>query len=461
MSKIEEESPQIPKFRRKTTDAIQHPPTFEEYKSYGDMPFDFMRKVTAKKYGFSSKGIYLHWHDFNHRFDKDFKNKKVWAWWALHFNRGLEQHDNLTSEYGSRFIWSPNALNHYPPKIEKLYRFEHTGITSDQKRHLLVKSLIMEEAITSAQLEGAATTRAVAKELLSSGREPADDSETMILSNWNLMQYALDNLDRNLDIELIQEFNHIATEKVSENEHIPGVVRDKIINVVKSDGEVTHTAPVPSEIHRLLEGLCVYANTEHTNIEYIHPVIKAIVIHFMIGYIHPFLDGNGRTARALFYWYAIKYGYENLQYISISALLKKKVNHYGRAYIRTETDQFDLTYFIQFNLEIIVSALGDFSSYIQNKIDENRRIVERLSESPLYGHFQRQHIDIISKALKNPGREFSVKEVEQDNNVSSTAARGYLDKLYKLGLLLKYKSKGNKYTYFAPAKLQQTLFPRK
>ena len=457
-----EQKNQIPKFRRKTIDGIQVPPSFDECQSYGEMPYEFVKKVSAKKYGFSSKGLYLHWHEFHHRFENDFKGKKVWAWWALKFNRSLEEHDSLVSEDGISFEWSPIALNHYPPMIEKAYRFEHVGLTGDQKRHMLVKSLIMEEAITSAQLEGAATTRAVAKEMLSSGRAPVDDSENMILSNWNLMQFALENLDRDLTIELIQEFNQIATEKTSENDHIPGALRDRDIEVAKNDpeGEVTHTAPDAEEVAILLQNLCSYANTNHENINYIHPVFKAIVIHFMIGYIHPFLDGNGRTARALFYWYAIKHGYENFQYISISALLKRKANEYGRAFIKTETDDLDLTYFLQFNLEIIIDSLNDFAKYIQKRIDENRNMVEKLSESPLYKHFQRQHIDIISKALKNPGREFSVKEVEQDNNVSSTAARGYLDKLHKLGLLIKYKSVGNKYTYFAPAKLQERLFAK-
>ncbi|MBG9992010.1 Fic family protein [Pseudoalteromonas sp. NZS37] len=462
-SEIEEpKTTQIAKFRRQTIDGIQVPPTLEECYSYGDMPYSFVKMVNAKKFGFSSKGLYLHWHDFHHRFDSDFKDKKVWAWCALKFNRALDEHGSLVSEDNSHFYWSPIALNHYPPMIEKAYRFEHVGLTGDQKRHMLVKSLVMEEAITSAQLEGAATTRAVAKEMLSSGRAPNDDSENMILSNWNLMQFALDNLDRELSIEFIQEFNHIATEKTCENDHIPGMLRSKEIEVAKNnaEGEVTHKAPDAKVVDKLLNDLCKYANTNHENVHYIHPVFKAIVIHFMIGYIHPFLDGNGRTARALFYWYAIKHGYENFQYISISALLKKKANDYGRAYIKTETDELDLTYFLQFNLEIIIDALGDFSAYIQKRIDQNRYMVEKLSESPFYKHFKRQHIDIISKALKNPGREFSVKEVEQDNNVSATAARGYLDKLYNLGLLLKYKSVGNKFTYFAPAKLQEQLFAK-
>ena len=462
LNENKDEIHQVPMNRRKRTDGIQHPPSYTEYKSYGDMPFEFSRKIKPKEHGFNSKGMYLHWHDFQHRLSGELKIKEVWAWWALKFNRMLEPHDELVSPDYLKFYWSPIALNHYPPMLEKAYRFEHTGITTDQKRHMLVTSLIMEEAISSAQLEGAATTRAIAKEMLSSGRVPSDDSENMILSNWNLMQFALNNLDRDLSLELIQEFNHVATEKVCENDHIPGVIRDKKVEIAKNspEGEVTHTAPDETHIEKLLLDLCRYANTNHENMNYIHPVIKAIVIHFMIGYIHPFLDGNGRTARALFYWYAIKHGYENFQYISISALIKKKANDYGRAFIKTETDELDLTYFLQFNLEIVIGALDDFSSYIQKKIDENRHMVEKLSESPLYGNFQRQHIDIISKALKHPGREFTVKEVEQDNNVSDTAARGYLDKLYKLGLLLKYKSTGNKYTYFAPAKMKETLFPK-
>jgi Fic family protein len=46
----------------------------------------------------------------------------------------------------------------------------------------------MEEAITSSQLEGAATTREVAKEMIREGRQPRDRSERMILNNYLTMQ---------------------------------------------------------------------------------------------------------------------------------------------------------------------------------------------------------------------------------------------------------------------------------
>ncbi|MFT5104362.1 MAG: hypothetical protein ACI86C_002028, partial [Candidatus Latescibacterota bacterium] len=114
MSSSEDKEPdaiQIPKFRRNTIDGIQVPPTFTECDSYGKMPYEFVRTVNAKKFGFSSTGLYLHWHDFHHRFDSDFKDKKVWAWCALKFNRSLDEHGSLVSENDIPFFWSPLALN--------------------------------------------------------------------------------------------------------------------------------------------------------------------------------------------------------------------------------------------------------------------------------------------------------------------------------------------------------------
>lgn len=43
----------------------------------------------------------------------------------------------------------------------------------------------------------------------------------------------------------------------------------------------------------------------------------------MIAYMHPFVDGNGRTARALFYWYMLKSGYWLTEYLSISRVIAK------------------------------------------------------------------------------------------------------------------------------------------
>ena len=56
---------------------------------------------------------------------------------------------------------------------------------------------------------------------------------------------------------------------------------------------------------------------------FIHPMIRSIILHFWLAYDHPFVDGNGRTARALFYWSMLRHGYWLFEFISISQIILK------------------------------------------------------------------------------------------------------------------------------------------
>lgn len=84
----------------------------------------------------------------------------------------------------------------------------------------------------------------------------------------------------------------------------------------------------------------------------------------MIGYDHPFVEGNGRTARALFYWSLARSGYWLMEYISISRLLKQAPAQYGSAYMYSETDENDTTYFILHQISIIERAIDALYEYL-------------------------------------------------------------------------------------------------
>ena len=88
-----------------------------------------------------------------------------------------------------------------------------------------------------------------------------------------------------------------------------------------------------------------------------HPAIRAIILHFWLAYDHPFIDGNGRTARALFYWLMLRHGYWLFEFISISEIILKAPVQYGEAFLYTETDQNDLTYFIIHQTEVIRKSM--------------------------------------------------------------------------------------------------------
>ena len=107
--------------------------------------------------------------------------------------------------------------------------------------------------------------------------------------------------------------------------------------VDQDDGTVLFQPPFIDEIEERIRILCDYANEKQTD-HFVHPVIRAVILHFGLAYIHPFVDGNGRTARALFYWYMLKNNYWLFEYLSISRILLRAPSQYKRAYLYTEID---------------------------------------------------------------------------------------------------------------------------
>ncbi|MCY4059824.1 MAG: Fic family protein, partial [Gammaproteobacteria bacterium] len=84
-------------------------------------------------------------------------------------------------------------------------------VNPDERGRFVVNSLI-EEAITSSQLEGAATTRRIAKDMLRSGRPPRDDSERMIVNNYRGMEFLRANADEDLSVPMLLELQEMLTE---------------------------------------------------------------------------------------------------------------------------------------------------------------------------------------------------------------------------------------------------------
>lgn len=296
--------------------------------------------------------------------------------------------------------------------------------------------------------------------MLTEENVPKDEDERMILNNYFLLQHAAKIAKEPLSIDEILNFHSIATYKTTENGVIPGEFRDRNdIYVKDSRDDVAHMPPCHTKIKDRLKLLCDFANTDHSGKEgskFINPIIKAIILHFMIGYEHPFRDGNGRTARALFYWYMLKEQYNLFNYISISKLLKDDPKGYGLSYMYTERDQNDLTYFIDFQLDIILSAFNDLQQYLQIKTDEFSQIVKLLEDSQYSGQLNFIQKDLIKKSSKAPGRVFTAKEISSSYDVALNTARKNLDQLSGMKLLLKLKD-GKTNLYIAPADLKNRL----
>ena len=195
------------------------------------------------------------------------------------------------------------------------------------------------------------------------------------------------------------------------------------------------------EIPNLITALCKFINSDTKS--FLHPILKAIILHFMIGYLHPFRDGNGRTARALFYWYVLKRGYWLSEFMPISLVIKRAPARYSRAYIYTETDDNDITYFMVFNLRQLKIALKNFIHYVKQKRDETEKVKEILRKD---NRLNFRQSDMILRFMRHPLKKFSINEIKQIYNVVYETARSDLDFLTHLGYCEKMKE-GKKFVY--------------
>lgn len=327
-------------------------------------------------------------------------------------------------------------------------------------REMYLQSSLVNEAISSSQLEGAATTRKVAKEMIRQGREPRNQSDQMIKNNYDAMEYIHEHSLEKLEPSSVFTLHKILTDKTLDDQGKAGQFRtsnDTIFVIDDRNGDVIHTPPAAEELNERMERLCAFANDENEEV-FIHPIIKAILLHFMIGYDHPFVDGNGRVARALFYWYAITHGYWLLEYISISSIIKMAPAKYIRAYLHTETDDNDTTYFVIHQLSIIKKAMRLFQANLQKQQEEISDAENILSKNlKLRSSLNSRQVFLIRSALKNPGQVYDIREHQSYHGVSYNSARTDLHALADdYNLLEKYKS-GKRYLFRSPTNLRERL----
>ncbi len=329
-------------------------------------------------------------------------------------------------------------------------------VTADEqaRQHYLVNSL-MEEAIRSSQLEGATTSRRVAKELLRSGRPPKDRSERMILNNYRALQFMRERDE--LTPATVLELQRILTEETLDDPTTGGRLQtpeDERVGVYDlGDGSLIYAPPPAEQLPERLELLCQFANGAGDDQEFLHPVVRAILIHFWIGYDHPFEDGNGRTARALFYWSMRRQGYWLTDYLSISHILRKAPTKYALAYVLTETDEGDATYFLIYQLGVIKRAIDEFYSYLRRKIREVQEVEQLVKGAAMFNHRQ---LALLSNAVRHSGRTYTFQSHATSHGVTHETARTDLLHLWRRKLLVRRKA-GRRYVFTAAPNLGKML----
>lgn len=439
----------------------EKPPEFSGLFKKGDLLARLASSDDVNAIRLDADAKYVHWDKFRHRYTapQGFALEDVWRYVRLLRMSRLRRLP-LVSPDGRPFRYSiPDCLHRDLVFVDQwaagqFSMVEPRSLDRAESDRYLVSSL-MEEAITSSQLEGAAVTRPQAKEMLRTGRKPRDVSERMILNNYRAILELRDLKEEPLTADMIHQLHRIITDGTLRDSNQAGRFRlpsDPVHVVDDRDSSIIYTPPPAEDLEERVTRLCEFAN-DTSEKEFVHPVIRAVLLHFWLAYEHPYADGNGRTARALFYWYLLRSGYWLMEYLSISAGLVKAYAKYPRAFLYTETDEGDTTYFLVFQLRIIRRALDALRRYIARKQRETAEMAALLKNRP---DFNYRHQALLRHALKHPGMLYTCKSHANSHRVTVQTARTDLLHLAKAGFLEKSR-RGRELIFLAPGDLERRI----
>jgi len=404
---------------------------------------------------------YLYWDKFKYLdFPESISKEHAWVYLREFFRnaqiRKIPTEDKNRENFG---YWQPDSvlkiLHYIDQNAGGQMLIEDPNIHASERERYLISSL-MEEAIASSQLEGAATTRKKAKEMLKSGRKPASKAEQMILNNYITIRNIKDFVNTPLSKDLILDIQTSITTDTLDDPSAAGRFRkekEQIYVVDQRDGQILFEPPPANEINERIDRLCEYANKVEEK-EFVHPVIKAIILHFWLAYIHPFVDGNGRTARAIFYWYMLKNKYWLFEYLSISRILLRAPGQYAKAYLYSEIDNLDLTYFLIYNLKAINLAIKGLSAYLfkqQKELKETKRLIRK------YPGLNHRQYDLLHHAIYHVDAVYSISYQKNTHNIAYQTARTDLLELEQKGLLVKIGTKGKKFAFIPSKDIRKKL----
>ena len=406
---------------------------------------------------------YLHWEKLQYR-PKPAGLTAEAAWQIVKWTRlGQLRPLPLKDEKDRSFqYWLPHSAMKILHEVDRwggtnLAVAEGPAASLGATRDRVVISSLMEEAIATSQIEGAVTTRKVAKEMLRTNRKPRDRSEQMIVNSYRTIQLLGQRVSQPLSLDLLYEIQETMTRDTLDDLSGVGRLRtreDDVSIVDMRDNETVFIPPPAATLPDRLTKLIDFANTSE-NDTFIHPLVKAAILHFWLAYEHPFIDGNGRTARALLYWFMLKNGYWLFEFLTISRVIVAAPMKYYRSFLYSEHDGNDLTYSLVYQLQATQRALANLRTYLAEQQAEQQRINTALRRFPDINQRQRALLDA---ALQNPAQVYTFQYHGNLHGITYVTARTDLLDLHDRGLLTEVRQ-GKQRGFIASAHLLKNLEP--
>lgn len=397
--------------------------------------------------GDASGDTYWHWDELRFRPPPaGLPTQEAW-WTALQCQRLFASRKlaGLTDKGGVEWrVVMPAFLQAQLSELDRLMAVRvlapSPGDLSPETRDQFVVEYLTQEAWASSFIEGAVATREQAREMVNQGRTPRDASERMVLNNFHALEQVRVWRDRPLSPEMVAQLQAQVVEGTDVKPEDVGKLRLRQVVVSDAEGEVLHEPPSFEELPRRLKALCDFANAQ----DGLHPIVRAVALHFMLAYDHPFGDGNGRTARALFYWAMLRAGYWLIEFMPISDVIRRAPRQYGRAFLLAETDNQDFTHFLAYHLDALRKANAQFNAHVAEKRAKEAGVAQALAQAGAGAGLNDRQRSVLRRMLTGELKQVSFESHLRDHRITYVTARKDLEGMLRRGLLAECGREGKR-----------------
>lgn len=266
-------------------------------------------------------------------------------------------------------------------------------------------------------LEGNPLTEEEVKDVLEGEEVIARDRDIQEILNYRDVLNFIDSISERigtsgayfLTVETILEIHRITTQKILPEEYSGKFrVRQVIVRNTKT-GQISYTPPPAVEISFLVEDLVNWINSDET--KELHPVVKAGIIHYEMSRIHPFVDGNGRVARALATLIMFLDGYDIRKFFSLEEYFDDNpLNYYQTLQavsnqLVLDTHERDLTPWLEYFIEGVAIELNRVKDQVQ-RISVDARVKDRLGEQLVLNERQMLIMEYLHKHKAMMNKDF-------------------------------------------------------
>ncbi|MGL5964007.1 MAG: Fic family protein [Fusobacteriaceae bacterium] len=388
-----------------------------------------------------TKASYLTKEEIRYRIPRNLELNEVWEY-ILQNRKNLGVITQFKDQSNDNFFYyNREILKDKIKNLEEMSRLDFEKTASKNIKNRILEDYLIEEALNSSAIEGAFSTKKQTEDLVKSKRTPENKSEKMILNNYNALNFINETITSPITEELLLELYKIIVKETLEEEDITERYRTGDVFIKNERDEIIYKAPNCEQVSEMMKELLEYANTKTDEDIF----IKASIIHFYFVYIHPFFDGNGRTARALTYMFLIKSGYEFFRFFSISMVINEKRSKYYRAIKNSEDFGSDMTYFIDFNIEMMLEAIQETISRYGNEYLK----IEILKYLEKYRITLPKSLEEeLKKFLNRKDKQLTLKKYIKSTKLAESTAKKHLNLLVNSGILKKEVL--NKETVYIP-----------